>query len=294
MSLSRVLAGPGSRAETTLAAAITAAAVVLLGAETVLLGWQLWPRDAAVPPGPAVPASPGGTAGSPLDTAAIVGAHLFGRAADSDVPRPEQEVPPTQLDLSLRGVVAGPSEDKGLAIIAAGGGDGHLYRPGDALPGGARLEGIRRDHVILSRDGRRETLALPENTDRPPQPQRSEVPLASSRPDSAPSRPQTLAGLRDRLLSEPGAVQRLLQPTPVRDNAGALIGFRLRGGGDVLYTATGLEPDDVITAVDDVRLDNGGSAVQALQRLGNAGQVTLTVRRNGSERQITLNFGSGG
>ncbi|WP_163141237.1 type II secretion system protein N, partial [Arhodomonas sp. KWT] len=195
----------------------------------------------------------------------------------------------------LHGVVAGPSEDSGLAIIAAGGGDEHLYRPGDTLPGGARLEGIRRDRVILSRDGHRETLTLPEKSSPPPQQEQSAAPRASSsQPGGTPSGPQTLAGYREQLLSDPGAVQRLLRPAPVRESDGTLIGYRLQGGAEPLYSATALEPGDVITAVGDVRLDNEGSAVQALQRLGNAGQVTLTVRRNGSERQITLNFGNGG
>ncbi|WP_018716546.1 type II secretion system protein N [Arhodomonas aquaeolei] len=295
ISLSSLLAEPGSRAEITLATAVTGVAVVLLGVEAVLLGWQLWPRDnTAPPPEPAARSTPGDTAARSRDTAPVVDAHLFGRAPEADAPAPTREAPPTQLDLTLHGVVAGPSEDTGLAIIAAAGGDEHLYRPGDTLPGGARLEGIRRDRVILSRDGHRETLTLPEKTSPPRQQERTAAPRTSSQPTGTPSAPQTLADYRDQLLSDPGAVQRLLQPTPVRDSAGALVGFRLRGGGDVLYSATALEPGDVITAVGDVRLDNEGSAVQALQRLGNAGQVTLTVRRNGSERQITLNFGNGG
>ncbi|WP_305792379.1 type II secretion system protein N, partial [Arhodomonas sp. KWT] len=126
MSFPPILAGPGSRAETALAAAVAAVAVILLGAEAVLLGWQLWPGDTtAPPPEPAARSAPGATARGITDTDAVVDAHLFGRARDAAA-TPSRDAPPTRLDLTLHGVVAGPSEDSGLAIIAAGGGDEHL------------------------------------------------------------------------------------------------------------------------------------------------------------------------
>lgn len=102
-----------------------------------------------------------------VEYAAIADWHLFGQAnavqpVESPAPGPAAAAP---LSLRLAGIFfieqgSGPA----LALIADGGSLEHSYRVGDLLPGGSRLELIRRDHVIISRDGRQEQLYLPKST----------------------------------------------------------------------------------------------------------------------------------
>lgn len=102
----------------------------------------------------------------------------------------------------------------------------------------------------------------------------------------------TLARYRDEILQDPSSIQRLLQPVPVQDESGNLIGFRVQPGDDPgLFRATGLQPGDLVTAIGGIPLTSQDAALQAMQNIGTANRLTLTVRRDGVQQRVVLDFG---
>ncbi len=94
-----------------------------------------------------------------LDSHRIVAAHLFGG---------EQGAPPaatpaeTAVALSLRGVIATVGvPERGSAIAGPEGGATRMIRVGGDIIPGITLRGVYPDHIVLSRDGALEALALP-------------------------------------------------------------------------------------------------------------------------------------
>jgi len=146
-------------------ATVVAVSLLLLAA----MGWRGWTgyRQLTQPP-LALPVSPmavdPATLGGPERRLAdMAGWHLFGNAARPAAPAPEPQpvdAPATRLDLKLLGVLATDDRRDARAIIGAPGVADRHYRLGDTLPAGAELAAIRRDHVLLKRNGRFETLAL--------------------------------------------------------------------------------------------------------------------------------------
>jgi general secretion pathway protein C len=89
--------------------------------------------------------------------------HLFGIAQKDDKsPTGKQalEAPETNLNLSLLGVLFNPNPEASRAIIAEQGKSHKSYKVGDPLPRKATLHSIEAGRVILSRNGKHESLKL--------------------------------------------------------------------------------------------------------------------------------------
>jgi general secretion pathway protein C len=87
--------------------------------------------------------------------------HLFGQAQSVVTTSGPTVAPETKLNLVLRGVIASPSQEEAVAIIAAGVKAAEKsYGIGDSLPSGAKLKEIYGDRVIIEYRGRVETLTL--------------------------------------------------------------------------------------------------------------------------------------
>lgn len=75
---------------------------------------------------------------------------------------------------------------------------------------------------------------------------------------------------------------------PVLEN-GQMVGVRVSGKqGSDLLSRYGIQPNDVITAVNGVPLDGPQRQAELGRSLSTATQVKLTVRRDGRELQLTL------
>lgn len=89
--------------------------------------------------------------------------HLFGIAPKDDERSTEKQAidaPETNLNLSLLGVLFNPNPEESRAIIAEQGKSHKPYKVGDPLPRKAILHSIEAGRVILSRNGRHESLKL--------------------------------------------------------------------------------------------------------------------------------------
>lgn len=70
------------------------------------------------------------------------------------------DLPETNLQLTLSGVLTMPDQKRATAIIASPGKPGKVYKPGELLPGGAILYRVLPDKVIIRNRGKLEELPL--------------------------------------------------------------------------------------------------------------------------------------
>ncbi|MCL6271140.1 hypothetical protein M3P05_14535 [Sansalvadorimonas sp. 2012CJ34-2] len=87
---------------------------------------------------------------------------LFGEADDKPTLNRTANIPKSNLNLTLRGALAGDGEVPSSAIIQGGDGQDHLYLVGDYIPGGAQLDSVHPHHVVISYNGKLQKLVFPE------------------------------------------------------------------------------------------------------------------------------------
>lgn len=244
-------------------------------------------------------ATDGASASQSADVSAIGAWHLFGKAeVDRPVAASPVAVPVTPLNLRLVGVFFAERSD-GLALIADGNNLERGYRIGDLLPGGARLEQIEREQVIVSRNGREELIKLPRLDDlnrpllAPASPPALLVPAEESGP-TAFNGPQVIDAsaiaerLRGEVLSQPQALEEIAFANPYMQN-GLFAGFRLRPGRDrQIFQQLGLSSGDILTEINGTRLSSPAQGWALLQELMSARQIDVRVLRNGAEIPLTF------
>ncbi|MGI9329504.1 MAG: type II secretion system protein GspC [Gammaproteobacteria bacterium] len=265
---------------------VSLALMIMIAWYLARLIWLIYPPpgDLAWEPPPAA-ASSNNTA-SQRDYSELVAAQLFGKADAEPEPDPallaDQDVldaPDTTLDLSLRATVASADNGKAHAIIADGSGKEQVYFLRDPVPGGATLQQVRVDRVILNRRGTLEALRLPRDFEAAPAARsRRTVRRSTSAPTVQQVVQQNAASFTD-----------IVRPQPYMPN-GQLKGYRIYPGRNrQQFAALGLRPGDLVTAVNGMGLSNPAEGMQLFRSLSDATQVTLTVERNGEEQTMTLN-----
>jgi len=215
---------------------------------------------------------------------AIVKHNLFGVAAieTPSATQPVADAPDTQLNLELRGVLAYDPEASALAIISEGRGDERVYAIGDELPGSATLEEVLADHVILKRNGRLEKLRLPEDS--------TPISVAASTGKGADVSQLTARQLRDNIVKDPMQFARKVRTIPHKEN-GKLVGYKLRARDyEAVLAQYGLQPNDIVTAVNGTALNNPKTSLRALRSLATASEINATILRNGVEMPIYVSL----
>ncbi|WP_066967854.1 type II secretion system protein N [Microbulbifer sp. Q7] len=95
---------------------------------------------------------------------------FFGVAAVKPAAEPEIDlanIPITQLNLVLSGVLSSSVDDKASALVAERGKPAERVFVGQKLPGGAEVYSVEVDHIILRRNGQMEKLTYPDADGRP-------------------------------------------------------------------------------------------------------------------------------
>ena len=219
-----------------------------------------------------------------IDLSNLLSSHLFGKPGRRQEQKPEgSDAPEAKLDVDVKGIYASSRDGESLALIETPDTEKLLYHEGDSLADGVVVKSIERDQVVMERNGRVETLPL----------ERGSIDMNDQVSASEPGGGERtrLGDYRDDMSKNPQQIRKLLQPAPVRNAAGGLVGFRINPGtsGD-LFDITELEPGDVVTAVGSTQLDGDEAAMQALSELKYAEEIRVTVRRDGSEQSINLKF----
>lgn len=84
---------------------------------------------------------------------------MFGNYNAAETTEPDiQELPKTNLRLTLTGVSATENQKHATALIEGPDRNTESYRVGETLPGNADLHSVHKDRVILNRSGKLETL----------------------------------------------------------------------------------------------------------------------------------------
>ncbi len=240
---------------------------------------------------------------------------LFGQAQPFVDPR-QALAPDTNLALTLYGIVAADDPRGGRAIIGGADVPQASYATGATLSPGVVVDSVYPDRVLLSRNGVLETLRLPRADGAP-----ATAASAKDRPGAAPPAGFALpAAGSDSLAAAPSmppptyapplvstghfnwqaatdalgvdvqALAREVAVLPVIEG-GQFVGVRLSTGRDVpLIAKLGLKPDDVVTAVNGIRLDSPARATQIAQSLTSATQASVVVRRDGQEQTLTVSL----
>jgi len=250
--------------------------VVLLAAQLASLLWRVLgspEQDAAMPP----PVS--GAVEPAVDLAAIVNAHLFGVAAATGDPG---DAPATSANLTLAGTLAGRDPEQGWAIIGASGQTARVYATGASLPGGTRLLAVYPDRVILERNGARESLVLPRLSGG------SGGMAGAYAPPAATPAASLADSVRQLVAENPAAANELLRPQPVFAG-GSLRGYRVYPGRNrAQFASLGLQPGDLVTAVNGAALDDPNRGLEIIRGIGQGGAVMLTIDRNGQQQQLSV------
>ena len=269
---------------------VTLLLALLIAHQLASLFWFVMPTPASARWQPA-PAFVDTRPLKPLANAdTIGGAHLFGEykvGANADAAS-LANAPDTQLNFTLLGILAGSRDAESRALIGKEGGDEAPYAIGDDVAPGVNLQAIFPDRVILSRNGKLETLRLDKDA-----PSNAQVfnPNAGS-PDASVGTPDAaamLSQIRQQVVTDPTKAANFIRVQPLTGEGG-IRGYRVYPGPERgAFNAAGLKPGDVVTAINGVALDDPAKALQLLQNLSNATTVNLAVERNGAIQSVNLN-----
>jgi len=206
----------------------------------------------------------------------LTSANLFG-VSEKAVVQKQDKVPETRLNLTLKGLLAATPMEMASAIIAKGkNGKEDIFSVGDKMPGGILIKEIHVDHVLLERNGRLEKLMLQKDS--------GEVSLTSGRSYSMPASSArtpaaALKEIRSNILKNPTSFGDYALPMIVKEN-GRQIGYRLQPQkkGQML-AELGIQPSDVITQINGVKLDKAQNGIKALRQLSTARNLNIVVKR---------------
>ena len=267
--------------------------VIWIAAQLATITWDLFPGPDTVAQGVAgSPAGPRPPRSNP-DRQLIAGLpswHLLGVPARDTGPAvvaAPENAPDTQLRLTLRGALASGDRALARAIIADQSGKEDQYAIGSMLPGNAELSEIYPDRVILKRNGRYETLRLPDDTGAVGRAPGLSTAPAALRNTRSPA--ERLRAVRDQLRNKPNTISKVLRANRKSDDSGNIIGYELMPGTSPdLFREVGFEEGDVVIQINDLSLAEPGNDGKALAVLYSGEPVTLKLLRNGQEQNMTL------
>lgn len=290
---------------------LTGLAVAWLLASVARLVWLLLPLSAApAQPAPApvnaVAQAQAGTA-APVDIEAMVAWHLFGEAGAKPVAATggatavaagiEEQAADTSLNLQLQGVMSASEAKLARALILAEGRQ-QQYTVGEQLPASGKvvLAKVLVDRAIIDNNGRYETLWLYDPNAAglvQPQPMAQAQPAVATVDKRGDAAVTALAqDYRQQLYQNPSGLTDVMQLSVAREGD-KLIGYRVRPGRDPQqFQQFGFRPDDVITAINGVTLDDPQRALELYNLLRNATEATFSVRRGGEELTLVVSLGT--
>lgn len=217
-------------------------------------------------------------------TRSLTSMNLFGQA-DAPADRKKQIVAPdTKLALTLRGIFAKNDKHEGLAIIQneRDKKQQHFTVKQNVFKM-ATLEEIYDDRVILLRNGKYETLRLPDKS----------LPGAhyQDSPAMKAERKRVASNYRDRFLRADGMDLIKLFGFKPHFRGGGLKGFTVTALGDegrAMMETLGAKEGDLVTVVNGQRLSESLEAVESLKELKSATLITGIVERDGQEIPFSI------
>lgn len=277
-----------ARANEHLPLTVSVVAVILIGYYLARLFWLVYPAGPSAPwqpPQLLATANQPAPAG-PADYATITASHLFGEVSTEPPPLTgdaAQNAPDTSLSLQLRGAIAADDPRFAHAIIADGSGNERVYFVNSTLPGGATVQQIQADRVILARSGQLEVLRLPRAGG-------EGAPAAQGPGPARPASQPEQQNVQELVAQNAAGFLEVVRPQPFMPN-GQLKGYRIYPGPNrQQFASLGLRAGDLVTEINGVALNNPAQGMEVFRSLGNAPQVTVTVERDGQPQVLSLNM----
>jgi len=208
-----------------------------------------------------------------VDLSVLTRTQLFGPAA---APQAEASLAPTNLNLTLTGVIARATA--GCALVIVQGQPESAFCAGEELTPGVRLDSVERDRIVILRNGARETVPLKDldkyaNLIAPPAP-----------PITQPSATGGTLVDRRQLQQQLGKPEFLSQALIVPDPSGGFLVRQIQPGS--LYEKLGLRPGDVIRNVNGQALTSMEDVMRLYQQFGSAQRVLVEVQRQGRNETL--------
>lgn len=269
--------------------------VLCLAVSLARLFWLLFPAPQIPPATVALPAVTETTSSNTaVNIEQLKSLPVFGRA---DVPKQEQQQQPvveqasvTQLNLVLVGVIVSSDENAARAMIAAGDKQ-DLYPVGATLPAGnnVTLFKVMVDRVIINNNGQYESLLLyQDNGPSVVQPSPEQAGVQQIIPEQAAPYagrpgPELQSAGQDPALTEVSRNLSDVLAMSVEREDGKIIGYKIRPGRDAeKFKSLGLQPNDVVTAINGMPLSNPAKIMEVYKNMGNTTSASLEIKRGGS------------
>lgn len=236
-----------------------------------------------------------------LDYAPVVKDNVFGFPAGELTPISSRRAPveaavPETVNITLVGVVAWPG-GFGYAIVEGGQSGQEVFKTGEHIPGTGRLVRVESYRVFIESGGREVEVPLKEFAE-----PGTGSPAASK---AAVPRPEKGNGFARRtaenefVVDQKAIEESLENPKNVLTDArllprmvdGEQEGFimrEVRPGG--LYETIGLRNGDVLLSVNDFKLSNPQTALQAFTALKGMDRIKLDILRNNEKMTLTYNI----
>lgn len=224
---------------------------------------------------------------------------LFGDATVVPVAGADAVVPETNLALQLLGTFSTGDDRLSGAVIAERGKDGELFRIGSAVPGGATLDKVEKDQVLLRRRGQLETLkfdAAPTGgTDAPrgldvaggfrSLKERLGKPPVDDGSDAGDAPRTGFARFAEEVKSNPEGVLAELGLRSAGNGAGYTVGD---GASAEMIRGLGLRPGDVVMSVNGKPLGNVQGDARMVDEVKASGEARVEVKRG--SQTFTVNY----
>ena len=277
-----------ARANEHLPLLVSVVAVILIGYYLARIFWLMFPAPPAAGwQPPARLATTGAATSGPADYATITAAHLFGEVS-ADAPAysgdAADNATETSLSLQLRGAIAADDPRFAHAIIADGSGNEKVYFVKAAVPGGATVQQIHADRVVLARAGQLEVLRLPREG------QGGSAPAAAPPPRFRPAADAGATNVQELVSENAAGFLQVVRPQPFMPN-GQLKGYRIYPGPNrQQFQALGLRAGDLVTEINGIALNNPTQGMEVFRSLGDTPQITVTVERDGQPQVLSLDM----
>jgi len=215
--------------------------------------------------------------------------HLFGMTKGKQAVKTEN-ITKTNLSLVLKGVFASSNPEQAFAIIAeSGNAQERTYKVGERLSSGAVLHEVRATEVILNRNGRLESLDLPQN-------KLDNLPISS--PGSARQRKVVtmpnnlrLKKIREAINKSPQKFMENARIEPVVNPAdGSTEGFTFNHNDPGVMRSLGILPTDVVTAVNGLSITTNVSVAydELLSSIKNGTPLSIDFMRKGILQTVNV------
>lgn len=250
------------------AGVVASVAVALAG-----LTWRLTGADdgrAHVAAARAAPSAP------PLDLSPIARFAPFGQV----VAAPGVAGDPTALGLQLRGIMLARPQSASSALIAAAGGPAKAFAVGETLPGGAVLDAVEFDLVVLRVNGQLQTLGFPAKAGVAALP--AAAPPAIGGVAAAAATPLPIAEQYRGRAADPQSLLATLGATATPD------GYRVGATPSDDMRRAGLLPGDIVEKINGQAVGDPARDRLLFEDAVVAGQVRVEVIRAG--KRVAMSF----